>query len=72
MGDLFDTLNANNVPPEAMSQVIDLVLDAMPERSFLQGFRRRGNVRGFIGDTTPTGIGGTEFDAYNDDERKRS
>ena len=64
VGDLFDTLNANNVPPEAMSQVIDLVLDAMPERSFLQGFRRRGNVRGFIGDTTPTGIGGTEFDAY--------
>jgi len=64
IGDLFDTLNKENVSPEAMSEVIDLVLDAMPERSFLQGFRKRGNVRGFIGDTTPTGIGGTEFDAY--------
>ena len=64
VGDLFDTLNGANVSPEAMSEVIDLVLDAMPERSFLQGFRRRGNVRGFIGDVTPTGMGGTEFDAY--------
>ena len=64
VGELFDTLNEKNVSKEAMSEVIDLVLDAMPERSFLQGFRKRGNVRGFIGDTTPTGIGGTEFDAY--------
>ncbi len=64
VGELFDTLNGANVSKEAMSEVIDLVLDAMPERSFLQGFRKRGNVRGFIGDTTPTGMGGTEFDAY--------
>ena len=29
----------------------------------MQGFRRRKDVRGYIGDTTPTKIGDTEFDA---------
>ena len=49
---------------EAMQALVDLALDAMPERSFMQSFRRRGDVRGFIGDTTPTGMGGIEFDSY--------
>ena len=49
---------------EAMQALVDLALDAMPERSFMQNFRRRGDVRGFIGDTTPTGMGGIEFDSY--------
>ena len=36
----------------------------MPERSFMQNFRsRKGVSRGFIGDKTPTGMGGIEFDA---------
>jgi hypothetical protein len=48
----------------AMQAMVDLALDAMPERSFMQNFRRRKGVRGFIGDTTPTGILGQEFDAY--------
>ena len=48
----------------AMQAMVDLALDAMPERSFMQNFRRRKGVRGFIGDTTPTGIMGQEFDAY--------
>jgi hypothetical protein len=53
---------------EAVQSIVDLALDAMPERSFMQGFRRRGDkdnplgYRGFIGDTTPTGAGGVEFD----------
>jgi hypothetical protein len=53
----------------AVQSIVDLALDAMPERSFMQGFRRRGDkdnplgYRGFIGDTTPTGAGGVEFDA---------
>lgn len=47
----------------AVQSVVDLALDAMPERSFMQGFRRRGDVRGYIGDTTPTKIGDAEFDA---------
>jgi hypothetical protein len=46
----------------AVQSVVDLALDAMPERSFMQGFRRRKDVRGYIGDTTPTKIGDTEFD----------
>jgi len=49
---------------EAMQAIIDLSLDAMPERSFMQSFRRRGNRRGFLGDTTPTGMGDMEFDAF--------
>lgn len=48
----------------AMQAMVDLALDAMPERSFMQNFRQRKGVRGFIGDTTPTGILGQEFDAY--------
>jgi hypothetical protein len=48
----------------AMQAMVDLALDAMPERSFMQNFRRRKGVRGFIGDTTPTGIGGQVFDAH--------
>ncbi|MBP04312.1 MAG: hypothetical protein CMA72_05965 [Euryarchaeota archaeon] len=48
---------------EAVQSVVDLALDAMPERSFMQGFRRRKDVRGYIGDNTPTKIGDTEFDA---------
>ena len=47
----------------AVQSVVDLALDAMPERSFMQGFRRRKDVRGYIGDNTPTKIGDTEFDA---------
>ena len=49
---------------KVMQEIVDLSLDAMPERSFMQNFRRRKGVRGFIGDTTPTGMGGMDFDAY--------
>ena len=49
----------------AVQSVVDLALDAMPERSFMQGFRRRKDVRGYIGDMTPTKVGDTEFDAVS-------
>ena len=49
----------------AVQSVVDLALDAMPERSFMQGFRRRKDVRGYIGDTTPTKVGDTEFDSLS-------
>jgi hypothetical protein len=49
---------------EALQALVDLSLDAMPERSFMQNFRKRKGVRGFLGDTTPTGMGGMDFDAY--------
>jgi hypothetical protein len=59
--DLFET---NEGYRKTMQDLVDLSLDAMPERSFLQSLRNRKGVRGFIGDATPTGIGGMEFDAY--------
>jgi len=49
----------------AVQSVVDLALDAMPERSFMQGFRRRKDVRGYIGDTTPTKVGDTKFDSLS-------
>ena len=59
--ELFET---NEGYRKTMQDLVDLSLDAMPERSFLQSLRNRKGVRGFIGDATPTGIGGMEFDAY--------
>ena len=61
--DILDTLQVSGADRDTMQAVVDLALDAMPERSFMQNFRRRKGVRGFIGDTTPTGMGGIEFDA---------
>ena len=61
--DILDTLQVSGADKQTMQAVVDLALDAMPERSFMQNFRRRKGVRGFIGDKTPTGMGGIEFDA---------
>ena len=61
--DILDTLQVAGADKDTMQAVVDLALDAMPERSFMQNFRRRKGVRGFIGDKTPTGMGGIEFDA---------
>ena len=35
---------------KVISDILDLSLDALPERSFMQGFRTRKGVRGFLGD----------------------
>ena len=61
--DILDTLQVSGADKQTIQAVVDLALDAMPERSFMQNFRRRKGVRGFIGDKTPTGMGGIEFDA---------
>ena len=61
--DILDTLQVSGADKQTMQAVVDLALDAMPERSFMQNFRRRKGVRGFIGDKTPTGMGGIEFEA---------
>jgi hypothetical protein len=59
-----DSFSSEQEYKEAMQAIVDLSLDAMPERSFMQNFRKRKGVRGFLGDTTPTGMGGMEFDAF--------
>ena len=53
-----------------ISDILDLSLDALPERSFMQGFRTRKGVRGFLGDTTPTGYSLANFDLIDMMETK--
>jgi hypothetical protein len=59
---LLQQLQAAGIKPETYDGVVELVLDSMPERSFMQSFRKRGDKRGFQGDTTPTGMAQTAFD----------
>jgi len=59
---LLTQLDKAGVPKETYNGVIELVLDSMPERSFMQSFRKRGDVRGFLGDITPTGMAQEAFD----------
>ena len=46
---------------QVIDDIIELALDNLPERSFMQSFRGRGDsknplgIRGFLGDITPTG-----------------
>ncbi len=42
----------------------------MPERSFMQGLRNRKNIRGFLGDITPTGLAETSYDLIDTVESK--
>ena len=55
---------------KVISDILDLSLDALPERSFMQGFRTRKGVRGFLGDTTPTGYSLANFDLIDMMETK--
>ena len=55
---------------KVISDILDLALDAVPERSFMQGFRTRKGVRGFLGDTTPTGYTLENFDLIDMMETK--
>ena len=55
---------------KVISDILDLALDAVPERSFMQGFRTRKGVRGFLGDTTPTGYSLENFDLLDMMETK--
>jgi hypothetical protein len=47
---------------QVINQIVDLALDSMPEHSFMQSFRKRRDIRGFLGDVTPTGVAETAFD----------
>ena len=60
--DLLQELKRQGVEGTALDGVIDLVFDALPEKSFMQGFRSRKDVRGYLGDKTPTGALGKKFD----------
>ncbi len=60
--DVLQTLKANNVDQGTIDSIAALALDTMPERSFMQSFRKRGDVRGFLGDKTPTGMAEESFD----------
>jgi len=55
---------------KVISDILDLSLDALPERSFMQGFRTRKGVRGFLGDITPTGYSLANFDLIDMMETK--
>jgi hypothetical protein len=59
---VLQTLKANNVDTTTIDSIAALALDMMPERSFMQSFRKRGDVRGFLGDKTPTGMAEEAFD----------
>jgi hypothetical protein len=59
---VLQTLKANNVDATTIDSIAALALDMMPERSFMQSFRKRGDVRGFLGDKTPTGMAEEAFD----------
>ena len=50
--DLLQELKTQGVEGAALDGVIDLVFDALPEKSFMQGFRSRKDVRGYLGDKT--------------------
>ena len=58
---VFEILDKEKVDRETVNKVVDLALDSMPERSFIQSFRERKDVRGFLGDVTPTGIANENF-----------
>jgi copper chaperone CopZ len=70
VSNILETLKKNGITDSKVTNdILELSLDAMPERSFMQGFRKRKTtaegqgVRGFIGDITPTtGISGQQFD----------
>jgi hypothetical protein len=63
---------------QVIDDIIELALDNLPERSFMQSFRGRGDsknplgIRGFLGDITPTGDIAQKFSAIEmvDDKGK--
>jgi hypothetical protein len=68
---VYDTLRileAEGVDKDTQHRIVDLALDSMPERSFMQSMRQRKDVRGFKGDITPTaGAGDKRFFGLLDD-----
>ena len=67
--EVLQTLQGAGVDPQAIDRIIDLSLDAIPERSFMQSFRSRKErsegkrgILGALGDVTPSGMPGMEVD----------
>ena len=67
--DVLSTLQAAGVDQASIDRIIDLSLDAIPERSFMQSFRSRKErsegkrgILGALGDVTPSGMPGMEVD----------
>ena len=67
---VFEILEKEGADKATINKVVDLALDSMPERSFIQSFRERKDVRGFLGDSVPTGMAGTMFDLVDMVETK--
>jgi len=67
--EVLQALQVAGVDPQAIDRIIDLSLDAIPERSFMQSFRSRKErsegkrgILGALGDVTPSGMPGMEVD----------
>ena len=67
--DVLSTLQAAGVDQASIDRIIDLSLDSIPERSFMQSFRSRKErsdgkrgILGALGDRTPSGMPGMEAD----------
>jgi hypothetical protein len=60
---VLDTIDGSDTMDESVKgQVIELMFDTLPETSFVNSFRRRANIRGFIADFTPITEGLTAGD----------
>jgi len=54
--DVLSTVESSGqMTPELRQQLTDLIFDAAPERSYVQQYRARQGVRGFLGDPTARG-----------------
>jgi hypothetical protein len=62
VANVLNTLKADGVDSASINSIIELAIDSMPERSFMQAFRTRKDTRGFLGDVTPTGMAQEAFD----------
>ena len=60
--EVLQILNANGADKATVDRVVNLAIDSMPERSFMQSFQKRKDVRGFLGDVTPTGMAAEAYD----------
>ena len=49
--------------PALKTKLVDMVLDAMPERSLVHNMRRRKNVRGALGDISPDALSDGSLDS---------
>lgn len=60
---VLDSIDASDTMDGSVkAQVLELMFDTLPETSFVNSFRRRANVRGFVADFTPITEGLTAGD----------